>query len=102
MRTNFEPGARLEFLLSEANSARPLNSGTTAAVDASLLDEYSRAVVNAVERVAPSVVNIEVQQRSKNQAGGIAGNGSGFLITPDGFILTTNHLVHRPTPLIVD
>src|SRR6266516_4521271 len=74
MTTNFAPGARPEFLLSEVNSERPLHKGTAVVADASLLDEYSRAVVGAVERVAPSVVNIEVQQRRKNQAGGIGGH----------------------------
>ena len=93
--TNFQQIPGIEFLLSEANSdVASGNEPATAAVDAALLDEYSRAVVSAVERVASSVVNIEVQQRSKKQSRDIAGNGSGFVITPDGFILTNSHVVH--------
>src|SRR5918996_4041570 len=62
--------------------------------DYSLLDEYSRTVVGAVERVAPAVANIEIQQPSKSHQRQIGGSGSGFVITPDGFILTNSHVVH--------
>ena len=67
-----------------------------------LLDEYSRSVVSAVSRVAPAVVNIEIQQRGKGRPRDVAGSGSGFVIAPDGFILTNSHVVHHPTQIIVN
>ena len=70
--------------------------------DYSLLDGYSRAVVSAVERVASTVANIEIQQRSRNRPRDIGGSGSGFVITPDGFILTNSHVVHSATRVVVN
>jgi S1-C subfamily serine protease len=69
--------------------------------DYSLLDEYSRTVVAAVDRVAPAVANVEIQQRSKSHAHP-GGSGSGFVITPDGFILTNSHVVHGATRIVVN
>lgn len=60
------------------------------AIDAPLFDAYSRAVVSVVERLAPAVVSLELRARRGRGAGG---SGSGFVVTPDGYLLTNSHVV---------
>lgn len=62
--------------------------------DDALLDAYSRAVSGAVDRVAPSVAAIRVLD-SRARA---SGAGSGFLFTPDGYLLSNSHVVRGGGP----
>jgi S1-C subfamily serine protease len=62
--------------------------------DGEPLDAYSRAVIAVAERLTPSVANLRVSRRVR---GGrrLAGGGSAVVITPDGFMLTSAHVIER-------
>src|SRR5947209_20288967 len=63
--------------------------------EAEALDAYSRVVVSVAERVSPSVANLRVMRRSR--MGQVpAGAGSAVALTPDGFLLTSAHVVTGP------
>jgi S1-C subfamily serine protease len=63
--------------------------------DAELLDTYSHAVTGAVEAIRPSVVHVQVEGRRGSPGGqALRGGGSGFVLTPDGLLVTNSHVVH--------
>jgi S1-C subfamily serine protease len=70
-------------------STRPVSHRT--GQDEELLDAYSSAVVGVVEAVSPSVVHVQV--RGARQGRLAQGSGSGTILSPDGIVLTNNHVV---------
>ena len=67
--------------------------------DREALDAYSRVIVSVAEKLGPAVVNLRAVSSDGNRSP--SGSGSGFLITPDGFLLTNHHVVRGSTRMRV-
>ena len=72
---------------------RPTSHPATSPVppdDQALLDAYSRAFIDVVDRVGPAVVRLDVKSSKDRRSGG---TGSGVIVAPDGLVLTNSHVV---------
>src|SRR5438132_5878 len=100
-----DQGSAVAALLNESETGPEFESSQVAPGedDTALLDEYSRTIVSAADRVGPAVVNIDIKQRLNSRRGPreVGSSGSGFIIAPDGFILTNSHVVHEANQIAV-
>jgi S1-C subfamily serine protease len=92
--------APVQTLFDSTNTiSAPPGKNIASPEDAELLDAYSQTVTNVVENVHDAVVHISVRHSGRNGREG--GSGSGFAITPDGYVVTNSHVVHDSTEIQV-
>lgn len=94
-RHDFEIG-----FLGSSTTSEDANKAPRIGSDGHLLDVYSQTIVDVVKKVGPSVVHVHVQQGNDGHIqlrGKSEGNGSGLIITPDGYIVTNSHVVENAT-----
>ena len=86
--------ANLEYINSVLGPSDPHPGARDAPSDEEALDAYSQVVTRVAEVLSPSIANLRVYRRVRGQASA-EGGGSGVAITPDGYILTSAHVVAR-------
>jgi S1-C subfamily serine protease len=82
---------RLRLIEGSADGPRPGGREAERLPDAEALDAYSRTVMSVAERLRESVANLRVGRRTRRGRG--EGGGSAVMITPDGYMLTSAHVV---------
>jgi len=77
--------------LPRAEGSEQTGSLSASRNDGETLDGYSRTVSNAASATSAGVVRVDVLASSPGHR---IGTGSGFVFTPDGYIITNSHVVH--------
>ncbi len=107
MNSNRNASEKVKTLIRRLSGEYHDNSGKRAVHsiqgrdDEELLDAYSRAVTNVVERVGPAVAAIRIIKGKAGDELKSEGAGSGIIIAPDGFILTNHHVIENTSEVEV-
>src|SRR4051794_35394221 len=83
--------ARLRLIEDAVDGSQPAERASEELPDAEALDAYSRTVTSVAEQLRESVANLRVGRRTRR--GRAEGGGSAVVITPDGYMLTSAHVV---------
>ena len=92
------------LFVADGDATPSVPAGETTSSDTQLLDAYSRTVVDVVDRVGPAVASVAVTRQARDRMGRtrhLEGAGSGFVFTPDGYLLTNSHVVSGASQIAV-
>jgi S1-C subfamily serine protease len=92
---------KIKYLSYEQDSGQQLSESWKVVDEQPLMDAYSQAVIAATEKVSPSVVNIRAHKSARGRPGN-GGGGSGFIISPEGFMVTNCHVAENADKIDVE